>query len=184
MRVIAGSAKGRRLVAPPGDRVRPTGDRVRESLFSMLDALVGIEGARVADLCCGTGALGIEALSRGAASVVYVDADARSLRATATNLTGTGFDAGGDAVDLVRSDVVRWAAQLEPGVVDLVLVDPPYAWGEWDELLGALRGKVEVVAAEADHEVEPPPGWRMSRSRRYGGTVLTVFAAAPSDEPA
>ena len=188
MRVIAGTARGRRLAAPAGDRIRPTGDRVRESLFNMLEVLVGFEGARVADLCCGTGAMGIEALSRGAASVVFVDSDARSLRTTTANLEATGFGHLGPssqpAVRLESSDVVGWARRLGADAADVALVDPPYEWAQWQELMAALDGKVEVVAAEADHEIDAVPAWDVHRSRRYGGTVVTVLCADPPVAPA
>lgn len=181
VRVIAGTARGRRLTAPPGRRIRPTGDRVREALFTMLESLVGVEGARVADLCCGTGALGIEALSRGAASVTFVDRDPRSLQATADNLEATGFGALGTAtsraVSLVRADVVGWARRAEAGSLDLALADPPYRWDGWDELLDALAGRAEVVALESDHHLQVHPPWEVLRERRHGGTVVTVLRA-------
>lgn len=187
MRVIAGRAKGRRLEAPPGRRIRPTGDRVRESLFGTIESMIGLDDASVADLCCGTGALGIEALSRGASRVVFVDADARSLRATRANLTATGFgEPGADAhptIEVVRADVVAWARRLAPSSVGIALVDPPYAWSGWRDLLEALVGKVEVVVAESDREIDAPTAWSVARARRQGGTVITVFTADPDDRP-
>lgn len=122
MRVIAGELKGRRLVAPRGWRVRPTSDRVREAIFSALGDAV--EGARVLDLYCGTGALAIEALSRGARSAVLVDRDLRPARG---NVERLGLR---DRAELARGDVERWlesrarAGQGAP--FDLVFVDAPY----------------------------------------------------------
>jgi len=178
--VIAGRAKGRRLSAPPGLDVRPTSDRLREALFSMLDAhLGGMEGLRVADLACGSGALGIEALSRGAASCAFVDVAPRSLAAARANLNAVGLD--GAAAAFVKEDVVRWAGRQEAGTLDLALVDPPYAWDGWAQLLGALAGAAAAVAAESDREVTPIEGWASLRTRRHGGSVVTVLV--PDRDP-
>jgi 16S rRNA (guanine966-N2)-methyltransferase len=121
MRVIAGELKGQRLVAPRGWKVRPTSDRVREAVFS---ALGDIAGARVLDLYCGTGALAIEALSRGAASAVLVDRDTRPALG---NVQRLGL---GARCELVRADAERWlagrAAEADPPRFDLVFVDAPY----------------------------------------------------------
>jgi len=176
LRVIAGEARGRRLSAPPGDGVRPTADRVREALFTMLEAHIGeLDGFRVADLACGSGALGIEALSRGAATCAFVDLATRSLRTARANLTAVGLD--GRPVGFVRDDLVRWAARQEPGSLDLVLIDPPYNWDQWPDLLDALAGVAAAVAAESDREIAPPAGWASLRTRRYGGTVVSVLVA-------
>lgn len=180
VRVIAGRAKGRRLSAPPGLEVRPTGDRVREALFSMLEAHLGdIEGMRVADLACGSGALGIEALSRGAVSCAFVDTSSRSLRAARANLESVGLvDA---AATFVRDDLVRWARRQGSAALDLVLADPPYAWDGWPGLLEALSGTAAAVVAESDR-VPPAAGWASLRTRRHGGTVVTVLV--PHQDPA
>lgn len=178
--MIAGLAKGRRLSAPPGLDVRPTSDRVREALFSMLDAhLGGLEGLRVADLACGSGALGIEALSRGAASCAFVDTAGRSLQAARTNLAAVGL--GPSTATFVKDDVVRWAARQEAGALDLALADPPYSWDGWPELLRALAGVAAAVAAESDREVAPVEGWASLRARRHGSSVVTVLV--PDRDP-
>ncbi len=180
MRVIAGSAKGRRLTSPAGADVRPTADRVREALFTMLEAHLGsFDGWRVADLACGSGTLGIEALSRGAASCAFVDTAPRSLGAARANLAGVGLD-GADA-SFVKDDLVRWAGRQERGSLDLVLADPPYAWDRWGELLLALDGAAAAVAAESDREVVPLGGWAWLRTRRHGGSVVTVLV--PDRDP-
>ncbi len=180
MRVIAGLAKGRRLVVPEGVDVRPTGDRVREALFSMLGShLGGLDGLRVADLACGSGALGIEALSRGAATCAFVDTASRSLAATRANLDAVALDQAGATV--VRDDLVRWAGRQRPGSFDLVLADPPYAWDGWAELLGKLLGVADVVAAESDREIAPTAGWASLRTRRHGGSVVSVLV--PDRDP-
>ena len=180
MRVIAGAAKGRRLSAPSGLAVRPTSDRVREALFSMLEAHLGdLDGMRAADLACGSGALGIEALSRGAATCTFVDTSARSLRAARSNLEAVGLAEAG--ATFVKDDLVRWAGRQPPEALDLVLVDPPYAWDDWPQLLEALSGTTAAVAAEADREIAPPPAWASLRSRRHGGTVVSVLV--PDRDP-
>jgi 16S rRNA (guanine966-N2)-methyltransferase len=117
VRVVAGEFKGRRLVAPRGRRTRPTADRVREALFSMLG---DVSGARVLDLYAGSGALGIEALSRGAESAVFVERDRAALAALARNLEATGAPG-----EVRRQDVARFLARQE-GTFDLVFCDPPY----------------------------------------------------------
>lgn len=176
MRVIAGVARGRRLTAPSGMQVRPTGDRVRQALFTMLDAnLGGLAGLRVADLACGSGALGIEALSRGAAACAFVDISPRSLRAARANLVAVGLD--GLPATFVREDLLGWAARQAPGSFDLVLADPPYAWDGWAALLNGLAGAAAAVVVESDREITTPGGWASLRTRRYGGTVVSVFEA-------
>jgi len=170
-------AKGRRLSAPPGLDVRPTADRVREALFSMVEALLGdIGGARVADLACGSGALGIEALSRGAASCVFVDMAPRSLRAARTNVAAVGLESA--AATFVKDDLVRWAGRQAAGSFDVLLADPPYGWDAWAELLRALAGVAPAVVAESDREVDAGAGWACLRTRRYGGTVVNVLVPA------
>jgi len=117
VRVVAGEFKGRRLAAPRGRRTRPTADRVREAIFSMLG---DVSGARVLDLYAGSGALGIEALSRGAESAVFVERDRAALAALARNLEATGAPG-----EVRRQDVARFLARQE-GTFDLVFCDPPY----------------------------------------------------------
>jgi 16S rRNA (guanine966-N2)-methyltransferase len=166
MRVVAGSARGRRLTAPLGRQTRPTSDRVREAVFNMLDSLDAIEGAAVADLFAGTGAMGIEALSRGAASAVFVDDDPVAIRTIAMNLDQTGLNGGA----VVRDDVLRWVAHA--GGVDLALIDPPYAFDQWDALLGALDASVVVL--ESNRAVDPGEGWEVLREKHYGSTVVVL----------
>jgi len=177
MRVVAGTARGRRLQAPEGTGVRPTGDRVREAIFDMLGSLGGVEGRSVADLFAGTGALGIEALSRGAAHATFVDDDASVLDVVRTNLVLTGLYA---RATVVKADVLDWVAAASP--VDLALVDPPYAFEAWPQLLDRLPARLAVL--ESDRELDPGPAWDVRRAKRYGGTVVTLAApaAGPDDE--
>ena len=181
MRVVAGELRGRRLQSPEGGDVRPTSDRVRESVFNALGSLDAVEGARVLDLFAGTGALGIEALSRGAARATFVEQARPALRILEANLAALGL---GDRARVVRGDVLAVLAGLtEP--VDLVLIDPPYAFDGWDELLSLLPGRLAVL--ESNRELPAPPGWRVIRSRRYGSTFVTFIsredAAAPDHPP-
>lgn len=175
MRVIAGVAKGRRLVAPTGDGTRPTSDRVKESWFSSLQPVLG--GAHVLDLYAGSGALGLEALSRGAAAVTFVERDRKALASLRRNL---------DAVDLPGTSVVArdvraaLAGDLADAPFDVVVADPPYRLAE-DELTDVLRGLVRHLAPGAIVTVErgrrePVPAWPRELgdpdARRYGDTTL------------
>lgn len=173
MRVIAGELKGRRLVAPRGWQVRPTSDRVREAVFS---ALGDIGGARVLDLYCGTGALAVEALSRGAAGAVLVDRDTRPALG---NVESLGLE---DRVELVRADVPRWLAS-RPGVgrFDLIFVDAPYKLAdrvgqELDTRLPGLlaEGGRAIVESGARRPLAVASLERL-RQRRYGSTDVSFY---------
>jgi 16S rRNA (guanine966-N2)-methyltransferase len=173
MRVIGGDFRGRRLTAPVGANVRPTSDRVREAIFSMLYSLGGVDGLKVADLFAGTGALGIEALSRGAASVTFVEQDARSVAGIRANLDSVGMsgaEARGEAT-VVRADADAWVAQTAARY-DLVLCDPPYGYAGWATLVARLPA--DLVVLESSAEIAAPDGWEVLRSKRYGGTIVTV----------
>jgi len=171
MRVIGGRSRGRRLAAKLPKTVRPTSDRVRESIFNIIGSRGGVEGLRVVDLFCGSGALGVEALSRGAASVTFVDQAPEALAAVRENLRAVGLD--DEPVTFVRAQLPGW---LESGAAaahfDLALCDPPYDFGDWAALLGALRA--DTVVAESAETVTVPEGWVVVRERRYGGTLITV----------
>lgn len=183
MRVVAGVHGGRRLAAPPGRGTRPTTDKVREALFSSLASLVDLEGAAVADLFAGSGALGIEALSRGAARATFVEADRRAADTLAANLAALGL--GPPAAVLRRGDAVAAAATPEVAGADLVLADPPYAFTGWDELLGRLAaaGSDALVVAETGADLAPPPGWLSLRVRTYGSTVVSMLRPASGRTP-
>jgi 16S rRNA (guanine966-N2)-methyltransferase len=164
MRVVSGTAKGRRLAAPAGRATRPTSDRVREAVFSMLVSLDAIEGATVVDLFAGSGALGIEALSRGAAHVTFVETDREALEVIRANLQTTGL---ADRATVTRGDAAAFA-----GSVDVAFVDPPYTFDAWESLLSGLRAGLAVL--ESDHEVDVGAEWTVGRTRRHGGTVVTL----------
>jgi 16S rRNA (guanine966-N2)-methyltransferase len=181
MRVIGGEYRGRRLAAPVGANVRPTSDRVREAVFSILYSLGGVEGLQVADLFAGTGAMGIEALSRGAASVTFVEQDPRSVEAIRANLVAVGMadaEARGDAT-VVRADVDAWVARAVSRY-DLVLCDPPYGYTGWETLVAGLPTDLAVL--ESGAELPAPEGWEVLRSRRYGGTIVTVARPEPATQ--
>lgn len=169
MRVVSGSARGRRLSAPLPKSVRPTTDRVKESIFDMLGSLGGVEGLGVIDLFCGSGALGIEALSRGAASVTFVDADRAALDAARANLVAVGL------ADAPTTFVLRHLPGWTFGHVDLVLADPPYDAGEIDEVVAEIDA--DMVVLESRDAPQIPPGWVSHRQRTYGSTLVTVMIA-------
>ena len=176
MRVVTGTAGGLRLVAPQGRETRPTSDRVREATFNALGSLDAIEGARVLDLFAGSGALGIEALSRGAAHATFVERDRAALDAIKANLATTGL---ADAASVVAADATSFVSSGPPSF-DLALLDPPYGYDGWDALLAALPADLAVV--ESDRPVDPGEGWTVVRSRRYGTTVVGIFRRATSAE--
>ena len=189
-RVIAGSAKGIRLRAP-GPGTRPIADRVKQTLFAILEP--DLEGARVLDLFAGSGAGGIEALSRGAASVVFVEKDQGAAAVIDANLGAAGL--AGPAATIVRWDVVRWLDEANANAAfDLVLVDPPYAdtalMARVLELLGAadapLAPDARVVAKHFWRDRPPERIGRLAadRDRRFGETALTFYRWTTDEEPA
>ena len=169
MRVVAGMAKGRRLTAPKGDATRPTSDFVREAVFNTLASHLDVEGATVVDLFAGTGALGIEAMSRGAASAVFVERDRRAVAAIRANLAATGLG----SAEVHQAEAVRWLAGSAGRYFDIAFADPPYTWEAWPALLGRLAAGLAVL--ESDREVEPAGGWRVLKVKRYGSTVVTLI---------
>lgn len=173
MRVIGGDLRGRRLSAPSGTAVRPTSDRVREAIFDILFSQGGVEGAHVVDLFAGTGALGIEALSRGAASATFVEWDPTALAAIRSNLASVGLadaEQSGDTT-LIRADAETWVATTASRY-DLALVDPPYQFAGWDSLVRRLPAELAIL--ESGVEIGAPDGWVIVKSRRYGSTIVTV----------
>jgi len=182
MRVVAGRFGGRRLRPPPDAGVRPTSDRVREALFAQLGVL---EDARVLDLYAGTGALGIEALSRGAAQATFVERSAASLAVLRDNLGRLGLEPQSRVMRGDALAVVRGLGQSTERF-DLVLADPPYALEVGPALLAAL-GAARIVAAQGTvviessrrHPVPAAPGWRVVSERRYGDTAVTRLTPDP-----
>ena len=167
MRVIAGSHRGRHLRGVPAPGTRPTSDRVREAIFDVLGSLLDLDGLAVVDLFAGSGAMGIEALSRGAASVAFVESAPAALRCIEANLEALGLT--GQA-RVVRDDALRFVTRA--GDFDLALCDPPYEFDAWDRLLVPLRAPLAVL--ESGRPLELPGAWESIRSKRYGGTLVTV----------
>ena len=170
MRVIAGDFKGRRLHTARGTRTRPTADRVREALFSILG---DVSGARVLDLYAGSGALGIEALSRGADSAVFVERDERALAALTRNLESVGVVA-----EVRRQDVLRFVARPE-GTYDLVFCDPPYDDGPrvaapLSEALPALARENARIVTESDKRNPLLLSQPLVVERSYGDTRIAI----------
>jgi 16S rRNA (guanine966-N2)-methyltransferase len=172
MRVISGSLGGRRLVAPDGLTTRPTTDKVRQAVFNSLAHSVELDGAVVVDLFAGSGALGIEALSRGAARCTFVERDRAALVALRSNIATLALD---DRATVVTGDVLAWVPAARH--IDVAFADPPYDFGAWTRLLGALDAA--LVVAEAGTEVVAPDGWSTRRARRYGRTWVTVLERVP-----
>ncbi len=168
MRVVAGEFGGRILVSPPGLGTRPTTEKVRQAVFNSLDASGLLDGAVVADLFAGSGALGIEALSRGAERAVFVERDRAALQALDANLTTLGL---ADRSTVVRTDVMAWVPAMRG--VDIALIDPPYTFDAWPALLALLQ--VDLVVAESGAELDAPAGWRCRRAKRYGRTWVTTL---------
>lgn len=180
MRVVSGDLGGRKLVTPDGSDTRPTSDRVREAMFNSLFSLDAIEGARVLDAFAGSGALGIEALSRGALHATFVETGRDALAALRENLETLQLGAQGRVVPGdALAHLERTAA--EGSNYDLVLLDPPYGFDQWDELLAAVPVGARVVI-ESDREVVVPDSWEVHRRKRYGGTVVTLATASAQGE--
>jgi 16S rRNA (guanine966-N2)-methyltransferase len=165
VRVVAGIAKGRPLRAPKGDATRPTSDFVREAIFNTLAGYLDLEGATVLDVFAGSGALGIEALSRGAAHATFVEHNHQATAAIRDNLDKTGFAA---QATVLQADATK--VHLAPA--DVAFADPPYAFDGWQTLLPRLQSGLVIV--ESDREVDPPRGWRVLKNKQYGSTVVTL----------
>ena len=218
MRVVAGAARGRRLAAPPGAVTRPTPDRVREAVFNSLNSLGVLPGCRILDLYAGTGAMGIEALSRGASDAVFVERHPEALAALRANLAATGLEdraavVAADVDDYLKAPHRLLAASparppatglppaADPGLppspdrllaadparppvpggiwFDVAVVDPPYDFDGWAELLPRLPAAVVVI--ESNREVEAPEPLKVRKRRRYGSTVVTLASTTRPD---
>jgi 16S rRNA (guanine966-N2)-methyltransferase len=183
MRVVAGIHKGRRLSAPRGRSTRPTADRVRESVFNLLGP---VEGARVLDLYAGSGALGIEALSRGAGAATFVDSDARAIAAVRANLERLGVEQG-HAVKASVPSFLRSAARAAERW-DLVFCDPPYRLAprlapELGKLLPPVLEAEARIVCESSHRQPLGLALPLVSERRYGDTMIAIYAC-PGPEAA
>jgi 16S rRNA (guanine966-N2)-methyltransferase len=175
VRVVAGEFKGRRLHAPPGAATRPTADRVREALFSILGPL---DGERVLDLFAGSGALGIEALSRGAGETVFVDSSPRAVAAIRRNLEAVGVSS-----PVHRRDVLAHLRAASDAPFDLVFLDPPYSSaselaGELSKLLPAVLAKDARIVTESDKRTPLELTLPLVDERVYGDTRIAIHHGA------
>jgi 16S rRNA (guanine966-N2)-methyltransferase len=179
VRIIAGSRKGHTITAPKGLDTRPTGDRVREAAFNLIGP---VDGATVLDLFAGSGAMGLEALSRGAERAVFVESDAEAVRAIERNLDKLGLTG---ATILRRDALLALAGEAAAGrEYDLVLVDPPYAMfadlqPQLARHLPSILAADGLLVMETDARVEPELPLATRTSRRYGAARLTLFEHAP-----
>jgi 16S rRNA (guanine966-N2)-methyltransferase len=175
VRIIAGERKGHTIFAPRGRETRPTSDRVRENVFNIVAPWV--EGARVLDLYAGSGAMGLEALSRGAEAAVFVEADAEAVRAIERNLDKLRLT----GARVVRADATTGLAQETAAgrTYDLVLADPPYTMTDYDTLaryLPRVLADDGLLVLESAARTEPQlPGLAVRTTRKYGSTRVTVF---------
>ncbi|MFN3595751.1 MAG: 16S rRNA (guanine(966)-N(2))-methyltransferase RsmD [Rubricoccaceae bacterium] len=187
MRIVGGAFRSARLLAPPGQGTRPTTDRVREALFNVLGARLALQGARVLDLFAGSGALALEAISRGAASAVLVEADRRALAVARRNAEALGVAARCTFVGAdVRAFLRRAGAVGEAAAFGLVLADPPYDWPDLAELPARVRPLLETgglfaLEHDARHAFHVTDGLVFTRA--YGRTVLSLFSHSPDQPP-
>ena len=178
MRIVAGKFRGKQLTSPADDSIRPTADRVRESVFNILASRLGpsVEGLRVLDLFAGTGALGLEALSRGASSVVFVDTGAEARGLIRDHIEA--FGAGG-VTKLLRRDATSLGPAGTMGPVDLVFLDPPYAQGLAEQALTSLRDglwlkpdTLLVLEESSTATLSLPAGFTLDDRREYGAAAV------------
>lgn len=168
MRVVAGDLRGRRIESPASDATRPTTDKVREAVFNALGSLGIVDGATVVDAFAGTGAMGIEALSRGAAHCTFIEKDRAALQVLRENISTLGL---GDRSSVVSADVV--AALSQHGSCDLFIADPPYGFTEWAQVLRNVSASVVVL--ESDREISDVDGWDTIRAKKYGRTHVAFL---------
>ena len=173
MRIIAGEWGGRRLQPPPGRATRPTSERVREAWMSAVAP--ALPGARVLDLFAGSGALGLEALSRGAAHATFVETAPAALRSLQANLAQLG---AAERASVVRTDALRYAEGLEAGAFDVAFADPPYGQGLAERLAQLFQQRPFAGLFCVEHRrTDAVPELPGARQRRYGDTVLTFLRA-------
>lgn len=178
LKVTGGELRGRRFPAPRGRATRPTAEKVREGIFNVLANLVELEDAAVLDLFAGSGALGIEALSRGAARVIFVESHARTAGGIRATLKDLGIP--GERWEVAVSPVASWLRRAVPAQTPLVvLADPPYASGDAEQVLTALEqaagvapGTIIALEAASRLELAPPGGLELLRVKRYGDTQV------------
>ena len=172
MRVVAGELRGRKISAPEGTTTRPTTDMAREAIFNALTSLDVIVEANVLDLFAGSGALGIEALSRGAKHCTFIERDRDALASLQDNIKKLGLT---DRTTVIRADALLAATKVSG--IDLVMADPPYEFKNWQGLLANITAP--LVVAESNREITGLNGWESVRSKRYGRTHVTYLRRIP-----
>ncbi len=173
MRVVAGDLRGRRIEAPTSDATRPTTDKVREAVFNALGSLDVVDGARVLDLFAGTGAMGIEALSRGASHCIFVERDRDALAVLKKNIETLGLTARTTVLAVDATSV----ASHQPNI-DLLIADPPYGFDQWRELIA--DADATFVILESDREIDEIEGWETIRAKKYGRTHVAFLQPTDS----
>lgn len=177
MRIISGRFRGRQIQCPPGDHVRPTSDRVKENLFNLLQNHLSFQNAVIADLFCGSGALGIECLSRGASFIHFVDTQPASLKTISENLNR--FSVAHESYRAIKADAVNWAESYRGEKVDLILADPPYQWTGFSSLFNTLSQNPlfseAIFAFETSSEFKLPVDFPCIDDRKYGKTRICLF---------
>ena len=168
MRIIAGTFRGQRLTVPADRRIRPTADRVREAWMSIVGP--DLPGARVLDLFAGSGALGLEALSRGAAHATFVELAPQSLATLKRNIATLGV---ADRATVLRGDAVRWVTRYDGPPFDVAFADPPYGTGQAEALVSAWRVRPLARRLGVEHGVDQALDG--DESRRWGNVAVTFF---------
>ncbi len=198
MRIIAGQAKGKRIAIPPHSAIRPTSDRVREAIFNALFSLGGVEAKLVVDVFAGSGALGLEALSRGASHAVFIEQDSTAARILRGNIQALAFQ---EQATIIKSDALTWLGEprvptqkvLPPPVLrdekpsskisdfefDIAFCDPPYDFKSWDKLLASLNCR--WLVAESNRKLELNSLWKIHKFKRYGTTFISIAEKFMSD---
>jgi 16S rRNA (guanine966-N2)-methyltransferase len=171
MRVVAGDLRGRRIEAPISEATRPTTDKVRQAVFNALGSLDLVEGARVLDLFAGTGAMGIEALSRGAAHCVFVERDRDALVILKKNIAALGLS---DRTTVLAVDALSVASRQPE--TDLLIADPPYGFDQWRDLI--IDADAAFVVLESDRAIGEIEGWETVRAKKYGRTHVSFLQPA------
>ena len=172
IRIVAGAAKGRKIKVPENAKVRPTTDRAREAVFNSLYSLGAPENQRVLDLFAGSGAMGLESLSRGADFVTFVDYSKDSIKTVHENLNTLEFT---ERAELVRFDSLTYLKTEYPKQsYDLVFLDPPFAFTEWDSMLNLLK-ESSILVIESNREIETDKNlWKVAKSAKYSSTYIKV----------
>ncbi|MEM7341300.1 MAG: RsmD family RNA methyltransferase [Actinomycetota bacterium] len=172
MRVISGSARGRKIEAPPGHGTRPIPDRAKEAIFNMVVNLGGLDGARVLDLYAGSGSFGIESLSRGADHATFVEADRGAAAVLHANLDHLGFADRASVIVAPVATALRSLPLVDGDRFDVAFCDPPYAQDPWAELWASVPAL--LLVGHAENEIEVPEPWVELRRRHYGRAVIVI----------